>query len=67
MHMFGICDGHGTNGRDAANFVKYAMHLQIEQKINKWFPRYSVLILEYFWQALLYLSGFHQPRSWLLE
>lgn len=35
MHMFGICDGHGTNGRDAANFVKYAMHLQIEQK----FPR----------------------------
>ena len=27
MHMFGICDGHGPKGRDAANFVKYAMHL----------------------------------------
>ena len=32
MHMFGICDGHGEHGRDAANFVKYAMHLQIEQQ-----------------------------------
>ena len=35
MHMFGICDGHGTNGRDAASFVKYAMHLQVEQKFPK--------------------------------
>lgn len=35
MHMFGICDGHGEQGRDAANFVKYALHLQIEQR----FPR----------------------------
>ena len=32
MHMFGICDGHGPSGRDAANFVKYAMHLAVEQK-----------------------------------
>ena len=35
MHMFGICDGHGPDGRDAASFVKYAMHLQVEQR----FPR----------------------------
>lgn len=35
MHMFGICDGHGTYGRDAANFVKYALHLQVEQKFPK--------------------------------
>ena len=32
MHMFGICDGHGPNGREASNFVKYALHVQIEQR-----------------------------------
>ena len=30
MHMFGICDGHGSNGREASNFVKFALHMQIE-------------------------------------
>ncbi len=32
MHMFGICDGHGPHGRDAANFIKYSLHMQIEQR-----------------------------------
>jgi len=34
-HMFGICDGHGPNGREAANFTKYALHMQIEQRFPK--------------------------------
>ena len=33
MHMFGICDGHGPFGREASNFVKYAMNLLVEQKL----------------------------------
>lgn len=29
--MFGVCDGHGDNGRDASNFVKFALPIAIEE------------------------------------
>ena len=35
MHMFGVCDGHGSSGRDVSNFVKYALHMQIQQRFPK--------------------------------
>lgn len=35
MHMFGICDGHGAHGREAANFVKFTLHMQVEQRFPK--------------------------------
>ena len=35
MHMFGICDGHGAHGREASNFVKFTLHMQVEQRFPK--------------------------------
>jgi len=29
-HMFGVCDGHGSNGRDASQFIKSKLPYFIE-------------------------------------
>ena len=31
LHVFGVCDGHGNNGREASNFVKFALPIAIEE------------------------------------
>ena len=32
--MFGVCDGHGTAGREASTFVKYALPIAVEEGLN---------------------------------
>lgn len=34
LHMFGVCDGHGTAGREVSNFVKYAMPIAVEEGLT---------------------------------
>ena len=29
--MFGVCDGHGLAGKEAATFVKYALPIAVEE------------------------------------
>jgi len=31
LHIFGVCDGHGNSGREASNFVKFALPIAIEE------------------------------------
>ena len=31
LHMFGVCDGHGVAGKEAATFVKYALPIAVEE------------------------------------
>lgn len=31
LHVFGVCDGHGANGREASNFVKFALPIAVEE------------------------------------
>lgn len=31
LHVFGVCDGHGKGGREASNFVKFALPIAIEE------------------------------------
>ena len=35
LHLFGVCDGHGQYGRDASTFVKFALQMDLEQRISK--------------------------------
>lgn len=32
--MFGVCDGHGTAGREVSTFVKYALPIAVEEGLN---------------------------------
>jgi hypothetical protein len=34
LHVFGVCDGHGNNGRDASNFVKFALPIAVEEGMD---------------------------------
>ena len=34
LHVFGVCDGHGSNGREASNFVKFALPIAIEEGLT---------------------------------
>lgn len=35
LHLFGVCDGHGTYGRDSSTFVKFALQMDLEQRLEK--------------------------------
>lgn len=35
LHLFGVCDGHGTNGHFVSAFIKKILPLEIESRFQK--------------------------------